>query len=103
MIHPITLDDLDDDDKAALMSGSMQILPSKDNGGRTVLFLNRRYDSFKSWKNQVSVVNICADGDENMEGKHTHFSSFAFFAFVFNLCVVLYGTRAHESSEWFGI
>ena len=56
LIHPITLDDLDEDDKRTLMSGSMQVLPNKDNGGRTVLFLNRRYDNFKSWKNQVSFM-----------------------------------------------
>lgn len=50
----ITLEDLDDDDKASLSTGSVQILPQKDSAGRTVIFSAQRLKNFKTVTNQVS-------------------------------------------------
>jgi hypothetical protein len=49
----ITLEDLDEDDKAAMLSGSIQFLPQKDSAGRTVIFSAQRLKQFKSLTNQV--------------------------------------------------
>ena len=49
----ITLDDLDEDDLAALAGGSFQLLPGKDMAGRGVGFIARKFSTFKTWQNGV--------------------------------------------------
>ena len=49
----ITLDDLTEDDKLALYSGGLQVLPLRDKAGRTVFFFSPKHDNFKTWQNQV--------------------------------------------------
>ena len=51
----ITLDDLDDDDRAALHSGSIQCLSQKDRAGRTVIFSAQKLKKFKTLQNQVRI------------------------------------------------
>ena len=51
--NDITMDDLNDDDKAALYSGYHIVLPKRDNAGRFVLFINANYASYKTWMSQV--------------------------------------------------
>jgi hypothetical protein len=52
----ITLDDLDEDDMAALRTGSYIILPKKDRAGRRVGVINLPPMQFKHWKNQVRNI-----------------------------------------------
>lgn len=52
----ITLDDLDEDDKAVFQTGCQIILPQKDRSGRTIQIINIPRMSFKHWKNQVSFL-----------------------------------------------
>ena len=54
----ITYEDLDDDDKAYLSGGSFQILQSKDQTGRTVIFVYGDRNTHKTWKNQVRVIRL---------------------------------------------
>ena len=49
----ITLEDLDEHDKAALQSGYCLILPKKDTTGRAILFNTSKYATCKTWENQV--------------------------------------------------
>jgi hypothetical protein len=49
----ITLDDLDEDDKAALFSGSLHILRQKDRSGRTVFFSIQERMLYKHAYNQI--------------------------------------------------
>ena len=52
----ITLEDLDEDDMAALESGVEQFLPESDRAGRGVAVLARKHLKPKTWENQVSVL-----------------------------------------------
>ena len=60
--NPITFDDLDEDDKESLLSGSIQFLSETDQSGRSVMFYHGRYINAKSWKNYVSTQFVlCVD------------------------------------------
>lgn len=52
----ITFDDLNEDDKAALLSGSQHVLPKKDRSGRTVLLTVIDKLKYKAVENQVIIV-----------------------------------------------
>ena len=54
----ITWNDLTDDDKDAVRTGSIQVLPDPDTAGRTVIFVSPKYSKFKSWKNMVSLTHF---------------------------------------------
>jgi hypothetical protein len=58
LVNKITLDDLDDDDKTALIAGSFQVLPDKDRAGRTIICNLHGCHNFKSWVNQVSRSHL---------------------------------------------
>lgn len=49
----ITLDDMDDDDMAAIRTGAIRTLPERDQAGRTVWFIAQKHYAYKDWKNQV--------------------------------------------------
>ena len=53
LLKDITLEDLDEDDLATLMTGGFMLLPSKDRSGRTIMFVSQKYLKYKSWKNLV--------------------------------------------------
>ena len=59
LVKRITYVDLDKDDRDALFAGSTQVLPSKDRSGRAIVLITYKLLKFKSWKNQVGVVEIC--------------------------------------------
>lgn len=54
LARSIRYDDLDDDDREALNSGAVQILPEKDRAGRTVLFIAVAPLKYKAPVHQVS-------------------------------------------------
>ena len=54
----ITLEDLDEHDKAALQSGYCLILPKKDTTGRAILFNTSKYATCKTWENQVNSSSL---------------------------------------------
>jgi hypothetical protein len=49
----VTLNDLDEDDMEALLSGSFQSLPTKDQAGRAVIFISQKYFNYKTWQSKV--------------------------------------------------
>jgi hypothetical protein len=49
----ITLEDMDEDDMAAVKTGAIQSLPQKDQSGRPVWFTALNQFKYKSWENQV--------------------------------------------------
>ena len=53
LVKKLTLDDLDDDDKAALRTGSHLFLLGKDTVGRAVCFMCQKFCDVKTWKNQL--------------------------------------------------
>lgn len=55
LAKPITLEDLDDDDMDALLTGWVQPLSQKDRSGRPVLFLFNKALKYKSVENQVRI------------------------------------------------
>ena len=57
----ITLEDLNEDDMAALQSGAEQFLPVPDRAGRAVAVQARKHLKPKTWENQVSFfVEWCS-------------------------------------------
>jgi hypothetical protein len=51
--HMTLQEDLDEDDQETLTSGCFQFLPDRDVAGRAILFHDRRFMTFKTWKNVV--------------------------------------------------
>jgi hypothetical protein len=65
----ITLDDLDEDDKAALLSGSVHMLRQKDRSGRTVSFSiqERSYNQIRAmW--YLAMATLEGDDDAQRNG-----------------------------------
>ena len=56
LLKDITLDDLDEDDLATLMTGGYMILPTKDQSGRTLIYISQRHLKYKSWQSLVSYL-----------------------------------------------
>ena len=56
--NPITLDDLSEDDKSAMMTGGMQFLPHKDRSGRTVVMMLGELFNYKEVVNQVREMEL---------------------------------------------
>jgi hypothetical protein len=54
LARPITLDDFDEDGLALLKHGCIQVLPEKDQSGRSVLFLSSKHYMRVSWLEIVS-------------------------------------------------
>ena len=70
LLKDITLDDLDEDDMDCLMTGGYMILPSKDQSGRTLIYISQRHLKYKSWKSLVSsdvgdFDSTCRSGEKN--------------------------------------
>jgi phage-related protein len=53
LVKRITLEDMNEDDMAAVHTGAVTILPQKDQAGRLIWFINQTHYDFKHWKNQV--------------------------------------------------
>jgi hypothetical protein len=53
LVKPITLDDLKPDDIAAMAPGSLQILPEKDQAGRTIILSFHEKHCYKTFDNHV--------------------------------------------------
>ena len=53
LVKPIPLDDLEPDDIAAMASGCLQILPEKDQAGRTIVVGFHEKHCYKTFKNHV--------------------------------------------------
>ena len=53
VVKQITYDDLTEDDEHYLLSGTLQVLPSRDQTGRTIVFFRSSPNNHRSWKNQV--------------------------------------------------
>jgi hypothetical protein len=56
LVREIQFDDLTPDDRAALLSGSIQFLSVKDRSGRTVCCNAQKYHNYKHWTNHVRRV-----------------------------------------------
>jgi hypothetical protein len=54
LVKKITLEDMNEDDMAAVRTGAVAILPQKDQAGRLIWFINQTHYDFKHWKNQVT-------------------------------------------------
>jgi hypothetical protein len=52
----IRYEDLDDDDRAAVMTGALQILPEKDRSGRLIAWGCLKDQKYRHWKNQVRTA-----------------------------------------------
>jgi hypothetical protein len=63
LAQAITMEDLDEDDKAAMLSGGMQFLPEKDRSGRTVVIMLGQLFHYKTVMNQVRYV-VAVDTDD---------------------------------------
>ena len=97
LVKRITYSDLDEDDRDALFTGAAQVLPSRDQSGRGIVFLTYKLMKFKSWKNQVNEnrgqhVNISLPF-----GVVTYLFSFAICFFVASI-VSGYLVSSNESS-----
>jgi hypothetical protein len=55
----ITWDDLSDDDKAAIHTGSIWFSNTKDQTGRNVAWLMQKYETYANYKNQVCIALHC--------------------------------------------
>lgn len=66
LVSKLTLDDLSEDDIAALRSGVGHLLPHKDRSGRRLFFVDYRFIDYKDWKNMV----CCAPGPREKAIKH---------------------------------
>jgi hypothetical protein len=73
-------DDLTDDDRMAVQSGAIQLLPSHDQSGRRVCFIALQFSNYKTIQNQAC---------EKRKKK------------VFHGCIVLYVCLRFCSSGWF--
>eukprot|EP00934_Nitzschia_sp_Nitz4_P004515 Nitzschia sp. Nitz4//scaffold9_size221794//8353//9762//NITZ4_001311-RA/size221794-snap-gene-0.117-mRNA-1//-1//CDS//3329560896//4505//frame0 len=70
--HPITLEDLDEEDMACLKRGSLYPLSQKDQAGRAVLVFRLSDLQFKHWRNQVRAdfyILLVALEDEDTQRK----------------------------------
>jgi hypothetical protein len=54
LVKTITLDDLDEDDMACLMTGSHYSLKDKDRAGRTIVFCSQGNENYRYFINMVS-------------------------------------------------
>jgi hypothetical protein len=63
LVKRIELDDLDNDDQHALLSGSIQFLPSKDRTGRSIIFNAQKYQQYNHWTNQVRTTPVITTDD----------------------------------------
>jgi hypothetical protein len=62
LVKDISLDDLDQDDRATLDAGALHILPRKDSSGRTVMFTMPKLHQYEQPVNQVSKTTRGAGG-----------------------------------------
>jgi hypothetical protein len=53
LVKPITLDNLNEDDVAAMLTGALQVLPEKDQAGRTIMVSFHEKHSYKTYENHV--------------------------------------------------
>jgi hypothetical protein len=53
LVKRITLEDMDEDDMAAVKTGNFEFLPQKDQSGRPIFVTALNRFEYKSWENQV--------------------------------------------------
>jgi hypothetical protein len=72
LARPITLDDFDEDGLAFLKHGAIQVLPEKDQSGRSVFFLATKHYSDMAWLELVSNLFLGLHFAKYSLPKETH-------------------------------
>jgi hypothetical protein len=98
LVKKITLEDMDEDDMAAVKSGSVHFLSQKDRAGRPVFFSAQKYDNYKRWENQVSGIGYMLKAARSKDSKLTKSDTgvpplFECFSFYYYYRPAIVGTK----------
>lgn len=102
LARPLFLSDLDDEDTKTLESGKLQILPSRDRSGRTVMC-----DCLtmfpKCYKNVVNLVSTLFDGKSISsllsQNRSSYFLALAEVVYIYRIMCC---RRRRNANTWFG-